>query len=63
VRRRARHVVAVEQDLALGRALEAGDEPQRRRLAAARRAEHREELAARHLELDAVDRDRRRRSA
>src|SRR5262249_24294333 len=32
-------VLAVEQDLAGGRALEAGDHPQRRRLAAARRTE------------------------
>ena len=37
--------------------LEAGDQPQRRRLAAARRAEHREELAARDLHVDAVDGD------
>ena len=36
VRRRERHVLAVQQDLAAGRLLEAGDHPQRRRLAAAR---------------------------
>ena len=36
--------------------LEPGDHPQRRRLAAARRAEHREELARRDGEVGFVDR-------
>ena len=48
---------AVEQDPAGGRQLEAGDHPQRRRLARARRAEHREELAVADVEVDAVDGD------
>ena len=48
-----RDVVAVDQDLALVRLLEAGDHPQRRRLAAARRPEHREELALGDVEVDA----------
>src|SRR5262249_40176444 len=51
-------VFAVEQDLAGGRALEAGDHPQRRRLAAARRTEQREEFARVDEGVDAVDRDR-----
>ena len=42
---------------ARGRDLEAGDHPQRRRLARPGRAEHREELAVADLEVDAVDRD------
>jgi hypothetical protein len=37
VRRRADRVLAADQDLALVRLLEAGDQPQRRGLAAARR--------------------------
>ena len=46
VERRDRgHVLAVEQDPAGGRQLEAGDHPQGRRLARAGRTEHREELA------------------
>ena len=61
--RDGREVGAVEQDLARGRALEAGDQPQRRRLAAARRPQQREELARPDREVDAVDRgDRRQRS-
>ena len=44
------------------RLLEAGDDAQRRRLAAARGAEHREELAAAHVEADVVDRGDRRRA-
>jgi hypothetical protein len=45
VRRCGGHVPAVEQDLALGRPLEARDHPQGGRLAATRRPEQREELA------------------
>ena len=37
--------------------LEAGDDPQRRRLARARRAEQREELAVGDRQVDVVDRD------
>ena len=48
-------VGAVDQDLALGRLLEAGDHPQRRRLAAAARAEQREELALADREAELVD--------
>ena len=44
-----------ELDPALVGELEAGDEPQRRGLARARGAEQREELAARDVEVDAVD--------
>ena len=55
VRRQPGDVVAVDQDLALVRLLEAGDHPQRRRLAAAARAEHREELALGDVEVDVVD--------
>ena len=49
-------VLAVEQDLAAGGGLEAGDEAQGGGLAAAGRAEDREELAGADLEVDAVDR-------
>ncbi len=56
VRRGLRHVHAVQQDLPLGRPLEARDHPQARGLAAARRAEQREELAGRHLQVDPGDR-------
>ena len=58
VGRDAREVDAVEQDLAGARRLEAGDHPQRRRLAAAGGPEQREELARGDLEVDPVDRDR-----
>ena len=44
-----------DQDRSLGRLLEAGQQPQRGRLAASRRAEQREELAAAHGEVHAVD--------
>jgi hypothetical protein len=49
-------VLAVEEDLAAGRRLEAGDEPQGRGLPAPGRAEDREELAGTDLQVDAVDR-------
>ena len=57
VRRRARDFPAVELDAAGIRSLEAGDQPQRRRLAGARRAEEGEELSRLDLEIDAVDGD------
>ena len=56
-RRDRRHVPAVEVDAAGRRQLEPRDHPQRRRLARTRRAEHREELAVAHLEVDAGDRE------
>ena len=56
VRRVVGHVAAAQQDPATARDLEATDHPQRGGLAAARRAEEREELAAADLERDAVDR-------
>ena len=61
VRPQRRDVAAVHLDDALGRLDEPGDHPQRRRLAAAARADDREELAVGDLDVDAVDRARRRR--
>jgi hypothetical protein len=55
VRRGLGHVDLVEEDLALGRALEARDHAQGGRFAAARWAEEREELARRHLQVDPGD--------
>ena len=52
-------VLAVEQDAAAGRQLQPGDHPQRRRLAAARRPEHDEELAVGDDEIGILDRDER----
>jgi hypothetical protein len=49
------HVAAVEQDLAAGRLLEAGDHPQGGGLAAARGPEQGEELALGDAQVDAVD--------
>ena len=46
----ARYVLAVEEHAALAGFLEAGDHAERGRLAAAGRAEHREELAARNVQ-------------
>ena len=54
-RRATGDVRPAELDPALVGPLEAGDHPQRRRLARAGRAEHREELAARDVEVDPVD--------
>ena len=48
---------ALEPDGALGRGLETRDHPQRGRLAAARRAQQREELARGDGEVGFVDRD------
>src|SRR4029453_10938590 len=45
------HVVAVEEHSPLARVLEAGDHAERRGLSAPRRAQHREELTARDVEL------------
>ena len=50
-----RHVLTVDEDASRGRRLEARDHAQRRRLAAARGAEERYELAALYVELDALD--------
>ena len=60
LRRYGRHaddVGAGEHDASCVGFLEAGDQPQRRGLAAARRAEQGEELAPPDLERDVVDRD------
>jgi hypothetical protein len=48
---------AVDLDRAVRRLVEAGDHPERRRLAATGRPEQGEELAGMHLEVDVVDRD------
>ena len=56
---RSRDRLALEVDLARGRREEAGDEPERRRLAAAGRAEQRDELAFGDVEVDAGHRDGR----
>src|SRR5262245_60075891 len=53
-----RDVLAVEQVLALGRRVEEAEQREERRLAAARRAGDREELALRDVEVDAVERVR-----
>src|SRR6185436_9504289 len=53
--RLAGDVDALDADLALAGPLEAGDHPQRGRLAAAAGAQQREELAARQLEAEVVD--------
>ena len=50
-------VLAVEQDRSGGRQLQPGDHPERRRLAAAGRAEHDEELAVRDGEGRILHRD------
>ncbi len=55
--REAGDVAPRELDDAARRLLEAADHPQRRRLAAARRAEHREEAAALDLHRERVDGD------
>jgi hypothetical protein len=57
MRRDVRDVRAVQEHLAVRRPFESGDHAQRRRLAAAARTQEREELAARNLQVDAVDRD------
>ena len=59
VRRDLGDVVAVEADRAVRGLLEAGDQAQRRRLPAARRAEQREELALADREVQRVDRGER----
>ena len=51
----AGHVAVAQQDAAARRQLEAADHPQGRRLAAARWAQEREELAGGHLEGHVVD--------
>ena len=56
VRGQRGHVDAVDEDCARGRAIEAGDDVERRRLAAAVGADQRMHAAAPHGEIDAVDR-------
>jgi hypothetical protein len=55
-RRQYGHVAAGDRDAARVRLLEPGDEPQRRRLAAARRAEEHVERSGVERERDVVDR-------
>ena len=55
-RRKIHDVAAVDQDLALVDLLEAGEHPQARRLAAARRPDEHEELAVADLQVQPVDR-------
>ena len=57
VRRHRLDRLALEEDAALARLLEPGDHPQRRGLAAARRAEQREELALPNRDVEPLDRD------
>ena len=57
-RRQFGDVGRADQDVAFGRALVAGDHPQRRRLAAARRSEQTAIGAGRNLEIDRIDRGR-----
>ena len=56
LRRHARHVLAIDQDAAGARPLEAGEQAQQRRLAAAGRPQQREELVGADLERYLVDR-------
>jgi hypothetical protein len=58
VRGQCRHVAAAEVDGAVRGLLEAADHPQGRGLPAARRPEHREELALLDIEREVVDRGR-----
>ena len=55
-RRQARHVAAADLDCARVLHLEAGDHPQQSGLAAARRPQEADELAALHLERDVIER-------
>ena len=57
IRRHAADLLAGEFERAAAGVLEAGDHPQRRRLARAGRPEEGEELAAPHLEVDSRNRD------
>ncbi len=56
VRRRRRQVRAVEQHAAFARCFEPGDHAQQRALAAARRAEEREEFAREDIKRERIDR-------
>ena len=55
LRRPFREVLAVQENAAAIRQVEAGDHAQKRRLAATGRAEQREELAGPNREADAID--------
>ena len=50
-------VLSIEQDAALVGVFEAGDDPEQRGLAAAGRAQQRDQLARREVQRDAVERD------
>ena len=54
--RHAVHVLAADQHLAFARLLEAGDHPERRGLAAARRPEEGKELAGADLKIEPLGR-------
>jgi hypothetical protein len=56
VRRRLRHVLPGQRDAAVGRAVEAGDDVEQRRLARAVRPDDRQDLARAGGEADAVER-------
>ncbi|MNL46428.1 hypothetical protein D3C87_1691370 [compost metagenome] len=51
-----RGIVVAEEDRAVGRAFEAGNQPQKRRLARAGRAQERDQLARADVERDVVER-------
>ncbi len=51
-----RHIHAIDQNASLARRFEAAQHAQKRRLAAARSAQQREELTLFDLEIDLVDR-------
>ena len=55
VRLEVRHILAADEDAALGGLLEPGDQPQRRRLAAAGGAEQREERSGRNGQVELFD--------
>ncbi|OPZ17317.1 MAG: hypothetical protein BWZ10_01224 [candidate division BRC1 bacterium ADurb.BinA364] len=57
VGRNSVHAAAVEKNISLGRIVESGDDAQRRRLAAARSAQQRKELAALDTQRYALQRD------
>ena len=59
LRRAARRRLAVHEHLAARRRLEVGEDPQDRRLPAARRPEERDEGALGDVEVDALERDDR----
>ena len=59
MRGHVRNVLAIDQDVSLGRKLEPGDQAQRRRLAAAGRPQHCEELALPDRQIHPAERGER----